>query len=184
MRITFFDVLLLLGMVGGAAWGFYRGFFRAAIGTLVVYVSTAVSTVGYRSLSRMVSAGTGQTSRPSDVLAFIALMVILDVLFTLIGRDLIEHIDIDRMGVWVNICGMIFGFINAAIVSGVLLIILRSATSGEKWIGYQGIQAFFKNQTHNSWMAFTLRPFMRFLLAVIKPWLFGYDLPPLLRNAL
>jgi hypothetical protein len=33
-------------------------------------------------------------------------------------------------------------------------------------------------------MAYAFRPFMHFLLAIIRPWLFGHDLPPLLLNSL
>ena len=181
--ITFFDVLFLLGMVGGAAWGFYRGIVRSALGTLVLYVSTVISTIGYRSLSRMLTGATGQGAHAADALAFVVLAVVLTILLTLIGRDLTAHIDTDRMGVWSNIGGMFFGFINAAVWCAVLLIIIRSATGGEEWFGYQAIQRFFVSQTQNSWMAFVFRPFMRFLLAIIKPWLFGHDLPPLLVNA-
>lgn len=182
--ITFFDVLFLLGMVGGAALGFYRGIVRSALGTLVIYIATVISTIGYRSLSRMLVGATGQGGQAADALAFIVLAVVLTILFTLIGRDLIAHIDTNRMGVWSNIGGMFFGFINAAVWCAVLLIIIRSATGGAEWIGYYGgIQRFFVSQTQNSWMAYVFRPFMRFLLAIIKPWLFGHDLPPLLVNA-
>ncbi len=181
--IKFFDVLFLMGMIGGAAWGFYRGIVRSALGIVVIYVSTVVSTVGYRSLSRMLTGATGQPGQAADVLAFIVLAVVLSILLTLIGNDLTAHIDTNRMGMWSNVGGMIFGFIYAAVWCAVLLIIIRSATGGAEWFGYQGIQEFFKDQTHNSWMAYVFRPFMRFLLAIIRPWLFGHDLPPLLVNA-
>jgi len=184
MRITFFDVVFLLALVGGAAWGFYRGFFCQAVGTVVLYISTVISTVGYRGLSRLLAGSSGRPSPALDVVAFVILMGLLNLLLYLMGRDLISHINIDRMPIWVNVVGMIFGFINAAIWCAVLLMILRSSTSGERWIGYEGIQAFFQGQTHNSWMAFVFRPFMHLLLALIEPWMFGYGLPPLLINAL
>jgi len=182
--IKFFDILFLLGMIGGAAWGFYRGILRSALGTLVIYISTVISTIGYRSLSRMLAGATGQSGAAADALSFIVLAVVLSILLTLIGRDLTAHIDTNRMGVWSNIGGMIFGFVNAAVWCAIVLIIIRSATGGAEWFGYQGVQAFFRDQTHNSWMAYVFRPFMRFLLAIIKPWLFGHGLPPLLENAL
>jgi uncharacterized membrane protein required for colicin V production len=184
MRITFFDVLFLLGMIGGAAMGFYRGLFRSAIGTIVIYVSTVVSTIGYRSLGRLFSGATGQGASASDVLAFVILMAVLNILLRLMTKELTAGIDHERMGIWVNLSGMVFGFVNAAVWCAVLLMIMRSATGGDPWLGYQGVQKFFQEQTHNSWMAYVFRPFMRFLLAIIKPWLFGHELPPLLVNAL
>jgi uncharacterized membrane protein required for colicin V production len=184
MRVTFFDVLFMLGLVGGAAWGFYRGTFRQAATTVVIYVSTIVSTVSYRGLSRMLGSSTEQSATATDMLSFIILMVVTNVLLALITNDLLSHIEIDRMRIWVNFGGMIFGFINAAIWCSMILMILRSATSGEEWFGYEGVQQFFINQTRGSWMAFIFRPFMRFLLTIIRPFMFGRDLPPLLLYAL
>ena len=177
MKITFFDVLILLAMFGGALWGFYRGFFRQALSTLVIYVSIVLSTLGYRSVSRMISK---QPTSGTDMLSFVLLMVIVSSLLLLMTKDLVGDIDINRMKVWVNVGGMIFGFINTTIWCAVLLIIIRSATGGAPWIGYQGLQDFFQNQTSNSWMARAFGPVMRFLVALIRPWLFGHDLPPLL----
>jgi len=184
MRITFFDVLFLLAMIGGAALGFYRGLLRSAVATVIIYVSTVVSTIMYRSLSRLLSNVTGGINPATDILAFIMLLAILNILLRLMIKELIEMWDTDRRPIWSNLTGMVFGFVNLAIVCAVLLLIIRSATGRAEWFGYQGVQRFFRSQTHNSWMAYVFRPFMRFLLAIIKPWLFGHDLPPLLVNAL
>lgn len=183
MRVTVFDGLFLIMLLLGAAWGWYRGLIRQAASTLVIYISTVISTLSYRGLSRMLGS-TGQSATATDMLAFIILMVVMNLLFMLIFNDLLGHLDSDRMGVWVNIGGMIFGFLNMAIWCAVLLIVIRSSTGGEKWLGYEGVQAFFQQQTRGSWMAFVFRPFMRFLLVLIQPWLFGRSLPPLFVNAL
>jgi uncharacterized membrane protein required for colicin V production len=184
MRVTFFDILFMTILVGGAALGFYRGIFRQAAATVVIYVSTVVSTLSYRGLSRMLGSSTGQGATATDMLAFVILMVVTNVLLVLITNDLLGHIEIDRMRLWVNFGGMIFGFLNAAIWGAIILMIIRSATGGEKWFGYEGVQQFFVNQTYGSWMATVFRPFMRFLLTIIRPFMFGRDLPPLLLNAL
>jgi hypothetical protein len=131
----------------------------------------------------MLSGSTGQPTPATDVLAFIILMAVLNLLFFLMGRDLISHIDISRAKIWVNLSGMVLGFINIAIWCAVLLLVLRSSTSGEEWIGYEGLQKFIQSQTHNSWMAYVFGPFVHFLLATIRPWMFGYGLPPLLEYA-
>jgi uncharacterized membrane protein required for colicin V production len=184
MTVTFFDILILIVVVGGAAWGFYRGVFRQAIGTLAIYISTVVSTVGYRGLSNLISGANKPATPATDTLAFIIMMAVTNLLLALMGNDLVKDIDIRRMGIWVQIGGMAFGFINTAIWCAVLLIILRSATSGEPWIAYQSIQTFFLEQTQNSWMAYVFRPFMRLIAAIVRPWLFGRSLPPLLMSAM
>lgn len=183
MRLTFFDVLFFLILIGGTAFGFYRGFFRQASATLVLYVSTVVATVSYRGLSRMLT-GLGESSAATDVLAFIIVMGVMNLMFMLMVNDLIGHISIERMKIWVNFGGMLFGFVNTAVWCAVILMIIRSSTAGEEWIGYEGVRQFLMGQTRGSWMAYVFRPFMRFLLAIIKVSLFGYDLPPLLVNSL
>jgi uncharacterized membrane protein required for colicin V production len=184
MRITFFDVLFLLAMIGGGALGWYRGLIRSAAGTVIIYISTVVSTLGYRSVSRMLGGATASYSQSGDVLSFIILMAILNILLRLMSKEWLDNFDTKRMGIWVNITGMVFGFINLAVVCAVLLMIIRSATGGEEWFGYSNVQKFFRGQVHGSWKAYVFSPFMRFLLAIIRPWLFGHSLPPLLVGAL
>jgi uncharacterized membrane protein required for colicin V production len=181
--ITLFDILILLAFLGGAVLGFYRGFFRQAAATLVIYLSLVVATLSYRGLGRMLMGLTGQSLGATDVLAFALVMAIMLVLLTLISRDLLGHIEVERMGIWVSISGMVFGVLNATIICAVALIVLRSATGGAEWPGYAGFQVFLRRQATRSWMAYVLRPFMQLLLAVVEPWLFGHDLPPLLMNA-
>lgn len=183
MRVTFFDGIFLIMLLLGAAWGWYRGLIRQAASTLVIYISTVISTLSYRGLSRMLG-GTGQSASATDMLAFVILMLVMNLLFMLIFNDLLGHLDSESMGIWVNIGGMIFGFLNMAIWCAVLLIVIRSSTGGDRWLGYEGVQAFFQSQTRGSWMAYVFRPFMRFLLILIQPWLFGRSLPPLFVNAL
>jgi membrane protein required for colicin V production len=181
--ITLFDILILLALLGGAALGFYRGFFRQASATLVIYLSLVVATLSYRGMSRALMGMTGQSLGATDVLAFALVMIIMLVLLTLISRDLLGHIQAERMGMWVSISGMAFGMLNAAIICAVALIVIRSATSGPDWPGYAGLQIFLRRQATRSWLAYVLSPFMRLMLAIVRPWLFGHDLPPLLQNA-
>lgn len=183
MYITLFDILILLALFAGAALGFFRGFFRQAAATLVIYLSVVMATLAYRSLSRLLVAWTAQSSRATDVLAFFLVLAIMLILLTLISRDLLAHIDIERMGLSVNLGGMLLGVLNATIICAVALIVIRSSIGGADWPGYAGLQAFLQRQVNRSWMAYVLRPFMRLLLTVIQPWLFGHSLPPLLLNA-
>ena len=60
MTITFFDVLILFALLGGAAMGFFRGFVRQAAATLIIYISVVVASIGYSGVSRTLSRMTGQ----------------------------------------------------------------------------------------------------------------------------
>jgi uncharacterized membrane protein required for colicin V production len=182
--ITLLDILILLALFGGAALGFFRGLFRQAATTLALYISLVMATLAYRGLSRLLMDLTRQSSQATDVLAFFLVMVLVLILLLLIAQDLLSNLDIDRMSIWVNIGGMAFGVLNAAIVCAVVLIVLRSVAGGPDWPGYATIQAFLWRQVTRSWMAYVLRPFMRLLLNIVEPWLFGHGLPPLLLNAL
>jgi uncharacterized membrane protein required for colicin V production len=181
--ITLFDILILLALFAGAALGFFRGFFRQVAATLVIYLSVVTATLAYRGLSRLLVVWTGQSSRATDVLAFFLVLAVMLVLLTLISRDLLGHIEVERMGISVNLGGMLFGVLNAAIICAVVLIVIRSSVGGATWPGYAGLQDFLQRQVNRSWMAYVLGPFMRLLLTIIQPWLFGHSLPPLLLNA-
>lgn len=184
MTITFFDILILIALLGGAVLGFYRGFLRQAASTLVLYISLVVASIFYPSVSRTLVRLTGQLPQATDVLAFFLLMGLVLGLLLLAIRDLMHGTNPDRMGIWHNIVGMVFGALNAAIVCAVVLIVLRSVSSGEPWPAYGGVQTLLQRQTTRSWMAYVFRPFTRLILALVEPWLFGGRLPPLLRNAL
>ncbi len=182
MSVTLFDILMMGGLVAGAAWGFGRGLFRQAAGVLVIYLATIISTLAYRGLGNLI--GRGNPSPPIYLLAFLILMVVMNLLLSLIFNDLLKTLDERRFGTWANIGGMIFGFINAGIWCTVLMIITRAACGGDPWVGYQGFQQFLQRQTYGSVMSFVLSPFMRLLLLLVQPWLFGHSLPPLLLYAL
>jgi membrane protein required for colicin V production len=183
MTITFFDVLFLVIMLVGATVGFFRGLVRQAISTLIIYVSTVISTLTYRGLSNLLAGAGKSGSSANDMLAFVILMAVLNLLLVLMSNDLTKDIDLERMGMVGNLGGLVFGFLNTAIFCAIALIVIRSATTGDPWIGYEGVRKFFLSQTQNSWMAFIFDPFMRVVIATIQPWLFGRSLPPLLINA-
>ena len=184
MTITFFDILVLFALLGGAAIGFFRGFLRQAASTLILYISMVVASLFYPSISRTLVRLTGQLPYATDVLGFFLLMGLMMTLLFLARGELMSNINTDRQGIGHNLAGMVFGFLNAAIVCAVGLIVLRSVVNGDPWPAYRGLQTFIRKQTSSSWMVYVFTPFTRLLLALIEPWLFGNRLPPLLRNAL
>jgi membrane protein required for colicin V production len=184
VTITFFDILVLFGLLGGAALGFYRGVLRQAASTLILYIAIVVASLSYPSVSRTLGRLTGQMAQATDVLAFFLLLVLVMVMLFLALRDVMRNVNVDRLGIWHNILGMVFGVLNAAIVSGVVLIVLRSVTSGEPWPAYSGVQNGLRGMITRSWMAYMFRPFTQLILNLIQPWLFGGRLPPLLRTTL
>jgi len=184
VTITFFDVLVLFGLFGGAAMGFYRGVVRQALATLILYIAIVVASLFYVDLSRILSRWTGQPSQATDLLAFFIFLVVIMVVLFIGRRDLMRNIKTDRVPIWQNISGMVVGVLNAAIISAVVMIVLRSTTLGEEWPAYQGIQGLLRRMITRSFMAYVFRPFTQLILALIQPWLFGGQLPPLLRNAL
>ncbi|MBN1580174.1 MAG: CvpA family protein [Anaerolineae bacterium] len=183
MVITFFDVLFLMIMLVGAAVGFFRGLIRQSISTLIIYVSTVVSTLTYRGLSNLLAGAGRSGTAATGMLSFVILMVVLNLLLILMANDMLKDYDLERLGMIGNLGGLVFGFLNTAIFCAIALIVIRSATAGDPWIGYEGVRTFFQSQTQNSWMAFIFGPFMRVVIATIRPWLFGRSLPPLLINA-
>ena len=70
MTITLLDILILFGLFGGAAMGFYRGIVRQALATLIIYIAIVVASIFYLDLSRILSRWTGQPHQTTDLLAF------------------------------------------------------------------------------------------------------------------
>jgi membrane protein required for colicin V production len=184
VTFTFFDFLILLALLGGAAFGFYRGFVRQAAATLIIYVGVVVASLFYRSVGRTLARLTGQSSTATDVLAFFLLLSFVMVLLFLARRDLMRDVNDSRMAIWQNIVGMVFGMLNAAILSAVAIIVLRSVTAGDPWPAYGGLQTMLRKGLGRSWLAYLFTPFSRLIILLVEPWLFGGQLPPLLRNAL
>jgi uncharacterized membrane protein required for colicin V production len=184
VTITFFDILVLFALLGGAVLGFFRGFFRQAAATLVLYIAIVMASLAYPYLSRVLSQLTGQLSHATDVLAFFVIMALVMILLFLGRNDLMSNTNTDRMGIWHNLSGMVFGFLNAAIICAVVVIVLRSVTAGDSWPAYGAIQTFFRRQLARSFMVYVFGPFTRLIISLVELWLFGGRLPPLLRNAL
>jgi membrane protein required for colicin V production len=184
VTITFFDILILLALLGGAVLGFYRGFVRQAAATLILYISIVVASLFYRSVSRALGRLTGQVASATDLLAFFVLLLIVMALLFLARRDLMRDVNDSRMAIWQNLVGMVFGALNAAILCAVALIVLRSVTAGDPWPAYGGLQQMLRKGIGRSWMAYVFTPFTRLIVSLIEPWLFGGQLPPLLRAAL
>jgi uncharacterized membrane protein required for colicin V production len=184
VTITFLDILILLGLFGGAVLGFFRGFLRQAAATLILYVSIVMASLFYRNLSRMLVRLTGQSPQSTDLLAFFVLLAVVMVVLFIGRRDLMRNANTDRIPIWQNIVGMVFGVLNAAIVAGVVLIVLRSTTLGDPWPAYGGLQTLLRRTVTRSFMAYVFGPFIQLIVALIEPWLFGGQLPPLLRNAI
>jgi uncharacterized membrane protein required for colicin V production len=167
VTFTFFDFVILLALVGGAALGFFRGALRQAVATLMLYLSIVASALVYRDVSRFLARLTGQAPPATDVLAFFLTFGVTLVVLFVIRYELIQHINMERFGVWHNIVGMAFGFLNAAVVCAILVIVLRSTVSGDTWYAYKGIQAFFRRQFARSWMVYVFRPFTELILTAV-----------------
>lgn len=183
MGVTLFDVLILLALIGGAAWGFYHGIFRQAATTLVIYISTVVSTLTYRGLSRLISGASSPASATTDMLAFVIVMAILNISLAIFVNDILKDFEPKKLGMWVNLGGIVFGMLNAIIWCAVLLIFVRYSVGGGPWIGYEALQQSLSRQLDFSFMATIFRPIMQIIIAAIRPWMFGRTLPPLLLTA-
>lgn len=181
--VTIFDILILLILLAGAGWGFYRGLFRQLATTLVIYISTVASTLSYRGLAQLLSGRNVPASATTDMLAFVIVMAIFTISLTILINDLLKDFEPRKLGMWVNLGGIVFGLLNAMIWSALLLIIVRYGLHGGQWIGYEKLQSSLLRQFNASFLTAIFRPFMSLVIATIRPWMFGHSLPPLLLEA-
>lgn len=178
------DFLLFLGFAGGIALGFYRGLIKQLLGLLALYVSLVASTLTYPYLSPIISRSTQTAPLIADLVAFLFLLAVFDIIANLMLNTLIEEPRAKRFGTLDLTGGMLIGLLNACIWGAVIVAIVRSATATGNWLSYEGLRTFLHDQTTHSLLANIFRTVFRIVMATIKPWLFGGDLPILLRNAI
>jgi membrane protein required for colicin V production len=123
-------VILILGLISGIARGFVRGLFGLA--GLVLGVMIAAG--NYEHAARTVLAFMPD-ERLRTILAFVAILLIVLVLFSLLGRLLSKAVHLAELGWMDRLAGAVLGLVTASILSGMLLILtVVGGVHGERFL--------------------------------------------------
>jgi membrane protein required for colicin V production len=123
-------VIVILGLISGIARGFVRGLFGLA--GLIIGVMIAAG--NYQYVSRTVLAFMPD-ERLRTILAFVAILLIALLLFSLLGRLLSKAVHLAELG-WVDrLAGAVLGILTASILSGMLLMLaVIGGVHGERFL--------------------------------------------------
>jgi membrane protein required for colicin V production len=123
-------VILILGLISGIARGFVRGLFGLA--GLVLGVMIAAG--NYEHAARTVLAFVPD-ERLRTVVAFVAILLIVLVLFSLLGKLLSKAVHLAELGWMDRLAGAVLGLLTASILSGMLLMLaVVGGIHGERFL--------------------------------------------------
>lgn len=123
-------VILILGLISGIARGFVRGLFGLA--GLVLGVMIAAG--NYQHAARTVLAFMPD-ERLRTIFAFVAILLIVLVLFSLLGRLLSKVVHLAELGWMDRLAGAVLGLLTASILAGMLLMLaVVGGVHGERFL--------------------------------------------------
>jgi membrane protein required for colicin V production len=123
-------VILLIGIISGIARGFVRGLFGLA--GLILGVMIAAG--NYEWAGRTVLAFVSD-ARLRTVLAFVLILLVVLVLFSLLGKLLSKAVHLAELGWMDRLAGAVLGLLTASILSGMLLmLVVLGGVHGERFL--------------------------------------------------
>ncbi|MBM3307095.1 MAG: CvpA family protein [Candidatus Eisenbacteria bacterium] len=123
-------VILIAGLISGVARGFVRGLFGLA--GLVLGVMIAAGNYGF--VSRRVF-GFVSDERLRAIVAFMAVLIVVLVLFSILGKLLSKAVRLAEMGWADRLAGAFLGLLTASLLSGMLLILaVMGGVHGERFL--------------------------------------------------
>jgi len=127
-----FDLLVLLALVAGAAWGFMKGVIHQIIGLGLMYVAIISATWFYPVLAPPVSRLVKLPLQPAGAISFLFLMIVTMNVIGFALRD-IRRREYKVLRLVNQLGGMTFGFVMAAIWVALAIAMLHYAAVGSQY---------------------------------------------------
>lgn len=171
-----FDILIVLGLVGGAALGFARGLVRMALSLLVLYVAAVLAMTVYTTVGRWISYMSGLPLQVAQGMAFFLVLFVTAVVLNFVLHRTYRETELPGLRQIDQLGGMVIGFFVACVWIGLAIValafVLGVPVTVEDTVRPIMITRF---QTSN-----LIPIFYRFLpiaLASLRPWM-PKGLPP------
>jgi uncharacterized membrane protein required for colicin V production len=174
------DLIILFALVGGVLWNMRRGFLRALIGFIMLFLAMTVAALLYRVLLNWFGANVGGAAANSTSGAYVfGFMIIIFYSFFeyMVSRNY-PGLRLQRLGMWDNILGAAVGIAWSLLAIGLFLLTLDFWTVS---VG-RGTPAvdLFGDLLATSLLTRVLRQFFNWPLAPLKL-LFPDGLPEVFR---
>jgi uncharacterized membrane protein required for colicin V production len=120
------DLIILFALVGGVLWNMRRGFLRALIGFIMLFLAMTVAALLYRVLLNWFGANLGGAAANSTSGAYVFGFMII--IFYSFFEYMVSHnypgLRLQRLGVWDNILGAAVGIAWSLLAIGLFLLTL------------------------------------------------------------
>jgi len=162
------DLIILFALVGGVLWNMRRGFLRAVIGLIMLFLAMTVAALLYGVLLNWfgVNVGGGAANRTSGPYVFGFLIIVFYGFFEYMVSRNYPGLRIQRLGIWDNILGAIVGIAWSMLAISLFLLMIDfwTVTVG------RGVPAvdLFSNLLATSWLTSVFRQFFNLPLAPLK----------------
>ena len=126
--MNFFDVLIVMALIGGAAWGFIKGVIHQSIGLGMIYVSIVAATLSYSIVAPILRRLVKLEAKTAAAVAFLLLLIIV---LNLLGLALrrVRKAEFKMLRLVNQLGGMTFGFVITCIWIALIIAMLYYATS-------------------------------------------------------
>jgi uncharacterized membrane protein required for colicin V production len=171
------DLIILFALVGGILWNMKRGFLRALVGTVMLFLALTFAALLYSVLltwfdTALQHPGSGRTGGSA---VFGGMLILFySVLEYTVNRNY-PHLRIERLGVWDNILGAIVGIAWSMLAISLALMVLDFAV-----ITVGGQVSFIGDLLYTSFMVKVFRAFFQIPMAPLRL-LFPKGLPEILQ---
>jgi uncharacterized membrane protein required for colicin V production len=164
-----FDVLIVLGLLGGVALGFVRGLVRMVLSLLVLYVAAVLALTLYETVGRWIGYMFGMPRTANLALAFILILVLVSVLLNFILRRTYKDTELPGIRQIDQLGGLVIGFFVTSIYIGLAILVIAyvlNALAGDI-TGFQQNAVIYFN---NSALIPIFYNFLPIAVASLKPW--------------
>ena len=171
------DLIILFALVGGVLWNMSRGFLRALVGTLMLFLALAFAALLYGPLinwfgNALENPGSGRTG---GAVVFGGMLILFySLLEYTISRNY-PALRLPKLGVWDNILGAVVGIFWSLLAISLLLIVLDFTV-----ITVGGDVSFIGDLLRTSLLIKVFRSFFQIPLAPLRL-LFPQGLPEILQ---
>jgi uncharacterized membrane protein required for colicin V production len=171
-----FDVIILLALLAGTAWGFIRGLVRMALTLLVLYVAIVLAMSFYRLFGWFIGNIFGMPQELNEALAFVLILVAVVVVANFVISRTYKDTELPGVRQIDQLGGLLLGFLVVSLWIGLAILVVAFLLSME----VEGAGSLRLNILGYFQSSFLIPIFYRFLpvaFAAFRPWVPMGQLP-------
>ncbi len=121
------DMVLLFALVGGVLWNMKRGFLRALVGSIMLFLAMTVAGLLYNPLLGWFgrAVGGGAQNRTSGPYVFGFMVLVFYLAFEYMVNRNYPGLRIKRLGIWDNILGAVVGIFWSLLAISLFLLTME-----------------------------------------------------------